>query len=588
GALLDSFTYDTVVRDGSWSRTADGTGEWTLDYPPSPGRSNQPATPTPTATVTPTPTATPTSTPYPLGVMLNEFLPAPRDVDWDGDGTADADDEWIEVFNGSGQTVDLGGFLLDDEAEAGSAPYVIPAGTVIEPGGFLVFFRRDTRLALNNDGDDVRLLGPDGALLDSFTYDTVVRDGSWGRTTDGGGQWTLDYPPSPGRPNQPATPTPTPTSTPTATPYPLGVMLNEFLPAPRDVDWDGDGTADADDEWIEVFNGSGQTVDLGGFLLDDEAEAGSAPYVIPAATIIEPGGFLVFYRRDTGLALNNDGDTARLLGPDGLLLDAFVYGASPGWDIAWSRTVDGHGIWTTDYPPSPGGSNRPPPPTATPTATPTSAPTPTPRPGKPGVDTPIHLSIETARTYPVKTWLTLEGQVTVPPPLFGRSIYIQDHTGGILVYLNRGDYPPLAEGDWLRISGRLTDYHGELEVRVSRPEDMYRTAAGKPVPPRLVRSGEVNEAHEGLLVQVIAPAVRFSGQSFYLDDGSGEARVYVRDSTGFRRPFIHVGEFWSAVGVASQYASNTPYESGYRLLPRHATDLSNAPLTLPVTGGQPP
>ncbi len=28
-------------------------------------------------------------------VVLNEFLPAPRDVDWDGDGTASNLDEWI-------------------------------------------------------------------------------------------------------------------------------------------------------------------------------------------------------------------------------------------------------------------------------------------------------------------------------------------------------------------------------------------------------------------------------------------------------------------------------------------------------------
>ncbi len=198
---------------------------------------------------------------------------------------------------------------------------------------------------------------------------------------------------------------------------------------------------------------------------------------------------------------------------------------------------------------------------------------------------PIHLSIETARGYPVKTWVILEGRVTVPPPLFGRSIYIQDHTGGILVYLSKEEYPPLVEGDWLRVRGRLTDYHGEWEVRVSRPTDLWRTGAGEPVQPRLIRSGEVDEAHEGLLVQVFAPAVRFSGQSFYLDDGSGEARVYVKASTGFRRPYIHLGEFWSVVGVVSQYVRSAPYEGGYRLLPRYETDLSTPPLLLPVTGG---
>ena len=198
---------------------------------------------------------------------------------------------------------------------------------------------------------------------------------------------------------------------------------------------------------------------------------------------------------------------------------------------------------------------------------------------------PIHLSIETARGYPVKTWVILEGQVTVPPPLFGRSIYIQDHTGGIRVYLTKGEYPPLAEGDWLRVNGRLADYHGEREVKVHSPADLWRTGAGKPLSPLLIRSGEVNEPHEGLLVQIIAPAVRFWGQSFYLDDGSGEARVYVKESTGFRRPFIHVGEVWSVVGVVSQYVRKAPYEGGYRLLPRYERDFSRPPLVLPVTGG---
>ena len=81
------------------------------------------------------------------------------------------------------------------------------------------------------------------------------------------------------------------------------------------MDWDG--AADVNDEWIEVFNGSGQTVDLGGFVLDDEPDSAatlqsSTPYVIPVATIIEPGGFLVFYRRDTFL-LNKAPAPARRL-----------------------------------------------------------------------------------------------------------------------------------------------------------------------------------------------------------------------------------------------------------------------------------
>ena len=563
------------------------------------------ATPTVTATsiptITPTPTVTPTATPYPLGVVLNEFLPAPKDVDWDGDGSADAGDEWIELYNGSGQVVDLGGWLLDDEAETdtaepsaaglqGTAPFVIPAGTIIHPGGFVVSYRRDTGIALNNDGDDVRFLGPDGVLLDSVTYGSAARDGSWSRTVDGSGEWTPDYPPSPGRANLPSTPTPTaritptPTLTPTATPCPLGVVLNEFLPSPKHVDWNGDGSTDLDDEWIELYNGSGQTVDLGGWLLDDEPDAvaaslqSSKPYVIPAGTVIDPGRFLLFFRSDTKLALNNAGDEVRFLGPDGVLLDAFAYGSSPGVDVSWSRSGDGVGSWTIGYPPSPGASNRPPPPTATPTPVP-------PLVIVAGVNTPIHLSIEIARTFPLNTWVIVEGQVTVVPPHFGRSLYIQDHTGGIMISLGQGEFPLLAEGDWLQVDGRLRNYHGERRVWVSRSTELQRTGAGEPVQPQIIVSGEVDEAHEGLLVQVFGTAVAFGSQSFHVDDGSGAARVYVRDSVAFRRPSIQLGDLWSVVGIVSQYVVSAPHVGGYRLLPRYETDLSTAPLLLPVTGG---
>jgi len=68
------------------------------------------------------------------------------------------------------------------------------------------------------------------------------------------------------------------------------------------MDWDGDGTVDARDEWMEVFNAGNRTADLGGQMLDDVRDGGGSdtdgttPYVIREATLIEPEGFLVFYR----------------------------------------------------------------------------------------------------------------------------------------------------------------------------------------------------------------------------------------------------------------------------------------------------
>jgi DNA/RNA endonuclease YhcR with UshA esterase domain len=211
--------------------------------------------------------------------------------------------------------------------------------------------------------------------------------------------------------------------------------------------------------------------------------------------------------------------------------------------------------------------------------------TPTRVPGQEGASR-IRISVETARHKDAGTRVVVEGQVTVPPPLFGQSIYIQDHTGGMMVSLYRGDFPPLQEGDWLSVRGRLSDYHGERRIWVTQRGDLQRIGSGQPLRPRLIRSGEVDEAHEGLLVQVFAPAVGYGGQNIYLDDGSGEARVYIRESVGFDRPWIEVGEMWSVVGVVSQYVRSRPFEGGHRLLPRTEADLSNAPLLLPLTGGQ--
>jgi hypothetical protein len=58
------------------------------------------------------------------------------------------------------------------------------------------------------------------------------------------------------------------------------------------------------------------------------------------------------------------------------------------------------------------------------------------------------------------------GAVTLPPGLYGRNVFIQDATGGILVYLRSGDYPALAAGDQVRVTGWTRQFHGEVELSV--------------------------------------------------------------------------------------------------------------------------
>ncbi len=433
GVEVDSYSYAQTQPDEAYSRTADDSNQWARTYPPSPGAPNLPPvwTATPTATQTPstTPTAslTPTATPasYPAGISLNEFMPNPES-DWNNDGIlGDDNDEYIELFNANDFAVDLSGWVIDD-IDAGSSPYTLPAGTWLPARSYLALWRRDSNVALNNSGGDtVRLLRPDGVVVESHSYSSAPADGAYSKTMAGGDTWTTTYPPSPGAPNQPpawtATPTATPRPSPSATlalsptPYPEGVSINEYMPNPE-ADWNGDSIlGDANDEYIELYNANAFAVTLSGWQVDDMA-GGSEPYTLPAGTRLEAYSFLALWSRDTRLALNNSGgDTVRLVRPDGLEVASHSYMAAPV-DGAYSRSIDGDGAWTPDYPPSPGASNQPAPSTPTPTPSTTSTPTPTPSTTSTTTPTPSTTSTPTPTPSTTSTPTPTPAATLTPTP----------------------------------------------------------------------------------------------------------------------------------------------------------------------------
>lgn len=160
-------------------------------------------TPTRTKTPTRTPTAsrTPTTAPAQL-VAINEFVPRPG-RDWNSDGLINTGDEFIELINHGTISVNLNGWTLDDEVNTGSSPYRI-SSVNLAPGERIVLYASQTGLLLSDGGDGVRLLKPNGALIDAFNY-TVVNypDQSFCRLPDNGGldDWNRNCYPTPGMPN---------------------------------------------------------------------------------------------------------------------------------------------------------------------------------------------------------------------------------------------------------------------------------------------------------------------------------------------------------------------------------------------------
>ena len=104
------------------------------------------------------------------------------------------------------EAVDLVGYILDDITTGGGSPYTIPAGSIIAAGGFLVFNQSTVVFQLNNAGDTVNLIKPDGVTVqDSYTYSSSSDDVSHGRQEDGGIVWTTFVSPTLGASNNGST-----------------------------------------------------------------------------------------------------------------------------------------------------------------------------------------------------------------------------------------------------------------------------------------------------------------------------------------------------------------------------------------------
>jgi len=334
------------------------------------------------------------------------------------------------------------------------------------------------------------------------------------------------------------------------TPAPEAVVVNEILPAPHAVDWDGDGTSDYRDEWIELYNADSKSVGLGGLEVQDRS---GALYVVPLGPTISPGGYALLYHRQTDLTLNNEADTVTLRRLDGSVADIYGYESGPGYDVTLCRLPNGIGDWDDGCQPTPGSANRA-----------------LPVPG------PVKTDIFGARRLPLGSWVRVKGRITVPPGLFSyRVAYIQDSNSGIRVYLPKDHGLWFDLGDKVEVTGHTGTYHHELQIKVTERQDVDRREGGNPLPPLPITAGVMVEPYEGYLVLLDGHAVGSgSGRSFWLDDGNGQARIYVDPDAPISYPHLQAGQSAQVVGVVSQYhQDDDPTDGGYRLLPRYSFDL---------------
>jgi len=121
---------------------------------------------------------------YSEKILLSEFLPYPENDK----------SEWIELYNNGDSTVNLTGWSL---ADANNHSLKIPDQSKIYPRQYLVISL--SRSFLNNDGDQIKLIWPDGQIIHSVTYQKAKQNFACARLDN---QWVWTNQPTPGQANK--------------------------------------------------------------------------------------------------------------------------------------------------------------------------------------------------------------------------------------------------------------------------------------------------------------------------------------------------------------------------------------------------
>ncbi len=336
------------------------------------------------------------------------------------------------------------------------------------------------------------------------------------------------------------------------------VVVNEFLPNPV-----GSDTAA---EFVEIKNLGAAAVGLSGWQLDDQADGGSKPYTVSDGVVIGAGSITVFSRVQTKLALNNGGDTVRLLAPDSTVKSSFAYSSAVAEGQSYNRTAAGSYVLSTTVTEGKENVITAPQDSDVEDESGTENSTVSAAAGAVAGTSVNVVALTDVREEELGTRIETEGVVSVPPGVFGEKI-IYLAGSGVQVYFHDENYPQLVVGSRVKVRGELASYLDETRIKLAQASDVTVVGSGDAPTPHQAKTGEIDEELEGTLVTISGKVTSTQGSTFYVDDGSGEVKVFIKESTKIDKPKTKKDTVVTVTGVVSQT------KSGYRILPRFQEDV---------------
>lgn len=487
----------------------------------------------------------------PHGLIITEVMYNPTGSD------GDTKKEWVEVYNDSADPAEIVGGssptslrFNDHSGSEGHDHTFKDRGTVAAHTYFIIarsssVFKSsypsyggqvfEVSMSLGNSQNTLEFRdGTGGAVLSSSKYDSV-----WGNKEG----WTLEKknlsgPDDPtnwvqssvegGTPGQAYSEPEAEEETVTAT-YPETVKINEFLPDPE-----------SGNEWVELYNSSSAAATLKNWQIDDK-EGGSPATPFNAA--LAPLSYYVYYFSTR--TFDNGGDTVRLIRPDAAVFDSFNYTKSTkGYSYALFS-----GSFLETSKPTPGEANV--------------------FAANPNI---FEGNILDIKRLPVGHDVSLTAVVCAPENLLGeKELYVCDKDNGIKISYSQALSRSLSVGDKIKVASTLKEGNDEKYIKTETVSFLESQVSN--VEERRILTGEVSELFEGMLVRVAGKLEEQSGNTFYLNDGSGRAKIYIKESTGIVKPAMEISSNVRVVGVVSQYGKLKSGDGNYRVLPRFQNDL---------------
>ena len=269
--------------------------------------------------------------------------------------------DYIELHNGSSEKADISGYGLSDSLLEG-AKYVFPAGTVLEPGAYVVVWcggeAEDGMHApfKLSAGEEAVLFDASGRPLDTAVLNSVDSGMVLRREGD---TWTQAKP-CPGYPKTEEGMAEYEKSLKET--EDIGLYINEFMASNATTICDSFGSYS---DWIELYNSTDTDMDISGFGISDNLSQ-PMKYRFPDGTTIAAKGYLVvFCSGNEGMqngelhapfGLRSYGEDVVIANRAGRIIDSYSF-KNQETDVSMARIPDGAGELQSNSQPSPGYPN---------------------------------------------------------------------------------------------------------------------------------------------------------------------------------------------------------------------------------------